>query len=295
MTILACIPAYNEEGIIDKVVKDTLKFVDKIAVCDDGSSDNTIQKAENAGAHVIKHSENKGKGAALRSLFDYALKANFDVIVTIDGDGQFISSEIKKLVTPIIEKKSDIVIGYRFDSDEEMPRYRKFGNKVLDKMTNLATELPFRDTQSGFRAYSIDAIKKIQFSTNGFGADSEILMDVAQKGLDVSEIKVSVIYNTGSKTSTKGPVIQSGEVIATIIEKIAINHPLKYLGIPGIILLAIGIVLSITVIALFNENRYFSIPQTILAIGTIVSGLLLTLTATILFSIVRILKKNQTS
>lgn len=293
MTILACIPAFNEEKVIKKVVKETLKFVDKVVVCDDGSSDITSQKAKESGAEVIKHSENKGKGAALRSLFDYASKSNFDVIVTIDGDGQFIPSEIKKITAPIIEKKSDIVIGYRFDSDEQMPKYRKFGNKVLDKMTNLAVDLPFRDTQSGFRAYSIEAIRKIKFSTNGFGADSEILMDVAQKGFDISEIKVSVIYNTGNKTSTKGPIVQSGEVIATIIESIAINHPLKYLGIPGIVLTIIGIVFSVMVMILFNETRYFSIPQTIIAVGTIVIGLLLVLTSTLLFSINRILKKNE--
>ena len=115
------------------------------------------------------------------------------------------------------------------------------------------------------------------------------------EGLDISEVKVSVIYNTGNKTSTKGPVTHSSEVIATIIESIAINHPLKYLGIPGVILTIIGIVFSVMVVILFNDTRYFSVPQTIIAIGTIVVGLLLCLTSAILFSINRILNKKMNS
>ena len=75
-------------------------------------------------------------------------------MVTIDGDGQFLPEEIPKLIVPILEMKSDIVIGYRFEDNSEMPYYRKVGNKVLDKFSSLAAELPVRDTQSGFRAYS---------------------------------------------------------------------------------------------------------------------------------------------
>lgn len=291
MIKIACIPAFNEERIISDIVKRTGKYVDKVVVCDDGSSDRTSLNAKNAGAHIIRHKNNLGKGAALKSLFEYVKKSKADVIVTIDGDGQFLPEEIPKLVKPILEKKADIVVGYRFDSEEDMPKYRKIGNKLLDKMTNIAAELPIRDTQSGFRTYSRKAIDSIDFQTKGFGADSEILIDASKKGLKISEEKVKVIYDTGGKTSTKNPISHSGDVVGSLLEQIALIHPLKYLGIPGIVLLTIGIAYSIVVIAIFNADRYFSIPSTLVAASSLITGLMLLLMSVVLFSISRSVRR----
>ena len=284
---LACIPTFNEEGVIEKVIEKTLHHVDKVIVCDDGSSDNTVQKAKDAGAHVLIHEKNLGKGAAMKTLFEYVKKNQGDIIVTIDGDGQFLPEEIPQLIIPILEKKADIVIGYRFEDNEEMPGYRKFGNKMLDKMTNLATDLPFRDTQSGFRAYTKNAIEQIEFITNGFGADSEILVSASKKGLKISERKVTVLYDTGSKTSTKNPISHTTGVISSLIELIALQKPLRYLGIPGIVLIIIGVIYSGVVIAIFNETRFFSVPSTLVALGSLMVGLILLLTSLVLFVIIR--------
>ena len=284
---LACIPTFNEEGVIEKVIEKTLHHVDKVIVCDDGSSDNTVQKAKDAGAHVLIHEKNLGKGAAMKTLFEYVKKNQADIIVTIDGDGQFLPEEIPQLIIPILEKKADIVIGYRFEDNEEMPSYRKFGNKMLDKMTNLATDLPFRDTQSGFRAYTKNAIEQIEFITNGFGADSEILVSASKKGLKIFERKVTVLYDTGSKTSTKNPVSHTTGVISSLIELIALQKPLRYLGFPGIVLIIIGVIYSGVVIAIFNETRFFSVPSTLVALGSLMVGLILLLTSLVLFVIIR--------
>lgn len=291
--IVVCIPAYNEEKSIGNVVKKTLAYADKIIVCDDGSNDNTVKEAESSGAYIIKHGKNKGKGAALRSLFNSVLNTDANIVVTMDGDGQFIPDEIPKLVTPIIENRADIVIGYRFDQTTEMPSYRKFGNKMLDRVTNLASELPIRDTQSGFRAYSRRAIEQIQFSTDGFGVDSEILIDASRKKFRILEEKITVLYNTGGKTSTKNPISHSGEVIVSIIEHIALKHPLKFLGIPGIILISFGVLFSIIVLSTFNDTRYFSIPFTLISIGTLVVGIMLFLISILLFSITLAIKRKS--
>ncbi len=101
----------------------------------------------------------------------------------MDGDGQFKPDEISKLYNPIFKDDCDLVIGYRFDNNDEMPKYRELGNKLLDNMSNLASKLSFRDTQSGFRAYSKKAIEQITFSNDGFGADSEILINAVEKKL----------------------------------------------------------------------------------------------------------------
>lgn len=292
MLKIACIPAFNEERSIGDVIRKAKNFVDKVIVCDDGSEDSTSRKAKDAGATVLRHEKNLGKGAALKTLFKHAKEINADMMVTIDGDGQFLPDEMGLLIKPILEEGSDVVIGYRFSSDMEMPSYRKAGNKILDKITNMASELPFRDTQSGFRAYSKKAIQSINFTTDGFGADSEILVVASQKGLKISEVKVSVIYDTGGKTSTKNPVLHSGDVVASLVELVALRHPLKYLGIPGLILIILGTIFSVYVISIFNETRYFSIPYTLISLGAVVIGVMMILMAVVLFSIVRATKRT---
>ncbi len=292
MLKVACIPAFNEEHIIFNVVSECKEYVDKVIVCDDGSTDNTSAVAIKAGAVVLQHKQNKGKGNAMKSLFEYAKKNDVDVMITIDGDGQFLPEEIPKILEPITKENADMVIGYRFDDNEEMPSYRKIGNKMLDKFTNLASDLPFRDTQGGFRSYSKKAINAINITTDGFGVDSEILIDASKKGLKIVEEKVTVIYNTGSSTSTKNPISHSTEVIISLLETIAINHPLRYLGLPGIGLITIGVIFAIFVLITFNDTRYFSIPYTLISMATIMIGIILLLMSVVLFSIVATKRRN---
>ena len=285
MSILVCIPAFNEGKVIDKVIKDCLKFSNEVVVCDDGSMDNTYEVADSAGADVIRHEKNIGKGESLRSLFKFARHSNHDIIVTIDGDGQFIPEEIPKLVKSIKENKSDLVIGYRFDDTTEIPNYRRFGNKMLDKMTNMVEEISVRDTQSGFRAYSRKVIDDIDFKMKGFGADAEILIDAAKKGYRLSEEKITVIYDTGTKTSTKNPISHTGEVISSLVEITAVRSPLKFMGIPGIILMIAGLCFTINVAVTFSEIGYFSVPFTLIGATCLALGLILFLMSILLFSI----------
>ena len=287
MNTLVCIPAFNEDGAIGKLVRKTLSYVDSVVVCDDGSSDNTAKEAENSVAHVIVHDENRGKGSALKSLFEHARHSSADIIVTIDGDGQFLPEEIKKLTKPIIEKTSDVVVGYRFDNDTEMPSYRKIGNKILDHATNIATSIPIRDTQSGFRAYSKNAIELIEFSNDGFTADSEILIDASKHGLRISEEKITVIYDTGRRTSTKNPILHGSSVLGSLIEMILVKHPLKYLGIPGFVIIFCGILISSYTISVFNQTALLPIPFALVSIGLLLLGFLLLMTSGILFAINR--------
>ena len=293
MSILVCIPAFNEEHFIGKLIKNCLKYADQVVVCDDGSVDNTYEIADAAGANVIRHEKNCGKGEAFQSLFQFARHSDVDVIVTIDGDGQFLPEEIPKLVKKIESNEADVVIGYRFDGAAEMPNYRKFGNKMLDKMTNMATQLSVRDTQSGFRAYSKNIIKLIDFKKKGFGVDTEILINAAKNGARISEEKVSVIYHTGSQTSTKNPISHSGEVITSLIEIIAIRSPLKFVGTPGIILIILGIYFAIDVTLTYTEIGYFSIPFTLIGVSCLVVGLILFLTSILLYSLSKRSKKSE--
>ena len=292
MYLLACIPAYNEEGIIGNLIKKTLPLVDSVVVCDDGSSDLTLKEARDAGAFVIQHSHNKGKGAALKSLFDFAKHSNADVIVTIDGDGQFLPEEIPKLVKDIEDGKSDIVIGYRFETEKDMPSYRKFGNKVLDELSKRAANLNLRDTQSGFRAYSKRAIAKIHFRNDGFAADSEILIDASEKNLLISEHNVSVLYNTGNKTSTKNPVKHGSGVFISLLELVLSKRPLTFLGIPGVVMMIIGIITSSITFTFLNETGHFLVSYALLSMILITVGIMLILVSGILFSFNRTVRNK---
>jgi glycosyltransferase involved in cell wall biosynthesis len=282
---IVCIPAFNESYAIGELIDKIKKNIEMVVVCDDGSTDDTKKIAMEHGAIVIEHEKKLGKGEALKTLFNYAKKSDADIMVTIDGDGQFLPEEIPNLIKPIVDDKADVVIGYRFDNADQMPTYRKVGNKVLDKVTNLAADLPFRDSQGGFRAYSRKAFEKIRFSTSGFGIDAEILVNAVNSGLRVAEEKVTVIYDTGGKTSTKNPISHTSEVVFSLIDLIAQRHPLRFLGLPGILLIALGIVLTIHVLDVFNEIRYFSIPFTLGAFGSLALGLILLLMSVILYSI----------
>jgi len=291
MLKIVCIPAFNEENSINDIVKRSLKFVDRVIVCNDGSSDQTSLKAKEAGATVLTHKTNLGKGSAFKTLFQYANEIDADIVVTIDGDGQFLPEEMENLITSLEKSNADVVIGNRYANHTEMPSYRKTGNKILDKFTKLAADLPFEDTQSGYRAYSKNAISSIKITNQGFGVDSEILVDAANKGLKIIEESVTVLYDVGHKTSTKDPITHSVGVISSLLELIAINHPLRFLGIPGFILIIMGIFFSIIVLSIFNEQGIFSIPSTLTALGSLVIGLILLLMSVVLYSISRISKK----
>ncbi len=290
---VVCIPAFNAEKTVGDITKRCLRYVDKVIVCDDGSMDDTARIAKKSGAEVISHTKNLGKGAAMRTLFRLAEEANPDVVVTIDADGQFLPEEIPKLISPILENKSDVVIGYRFDNVMEMPIYRKFGNKFLDKVANLASNLPFRDTQSGFRAYSKKALGLTNFSTDGFGADAEILVNLSTKGFRISEEKVSVIYDTGGKTSTNNPLSHGTSVFLNTLRYVSVKKPLTFFGVPGIILMIIGSAFGYYFLHNYLHEKVIYLGS--LGAGVILFsvGIILCVTAVILFSMSTLIRNRD--
>jgi len=289
--IVALIPAYNEEKNIATILLETEKYVDKIVVCDDGSTDHTAQIAERLGAEVIRHSTNKGYGAAIISLLKRALDMGADIAVTLDADGQHDPRFIPNLVKPILRNEADIVIGSRFLEKSEIPKYRKVGIKAITKLTNLATKLRITDSQSGYRAYSKRALQEIapELSEHGMGISLQILTLVSEKKLSVKEVPITIKYDV-EKPSTKNPITHGVELISTIIREITERHPLVYFGIPGAILLFIGLFMGAYLLWIFNTNRYFSMPIAIITLGALLMGLLLIITALIIHVVIRQLK-----
>ena len=212
--VVAIIPAYNEEKALADVIGKTLEHVDEVIVVDDGSSDKTSEVAIEAGARVIKHSVNLGKGEALKSGF----KAIGDdsIIITIDGDGQHNPSEIPDLVRPIIEDGADLVNGSRYMNgpEENTPAYRRVGQKVLDIATNISAGTKVTDSQSGFRAFSPQSKNVFRFKDTGFGIESEMLVDASEAGLKIVEVPITVRYDLDG--STKDPITHGVGVLFNI-------------------------------------------------------------------------------
>ena len=212
--VVAIIPAYNEEKALADVIGKTLGHVDEVIVVDDGSSDKTSEVAIEAGARVIRHSVNLGKGEALKSGF----KAIGDdsIIITIDGDGQHNPSEIPDLVRPIIEDGADLVNGSRYMNgpEENTPAYRRVGQKVLDIATNISAGTKVTDSQSGFRAFSPQSKNVFRFKDTGFGIESEMLVDAAEAGLKIVEVPITVRYDLDG--STKDPITHGVGVLFNI-------------------------------------------------------------------------------
>ncbi len=278
--------------MIAKVIIGAQRHVDRVIVCDDGSDDMTAEIAERLGAQVIRHDRNLGKGEALRSLFVASRKNGADVMVTLDGDGQHDPEDISKLVDVIRDGGAEIVVGARFHkSNETIPGYRRFGNKLL----NVVTPATVTDSQSGFRAYGKRAIQTVLPSEMGMGADSEILMEASREGLKIAEVPVSVAYGIG-KTSTHNPIYHTLDVIASVIKLVSIRHPLIFYGIPGLVLIFAGLYFAYHALILFVQQQYINnvtMTYELVGFGLTLFGLLTFFTAIILFTLSTVVRRKD--
>ena len=293
MKITIGIPAYNEEKNIAGIISKLKKYTDSIIVCDDGSSDLTGDISEQLGAIVIKHSKNRGYGAAIHSLFLKAKELESDVFLTLDADGQHRIEDIPIVTDPIIKNEVDLVIGSRFldTKSEEMPNYRKVGIKIITKITNLSIKEKLTDSQSGFRAYSRKALQEITPTDDGMGVSTEILIKASNLELKVAEVPIKVNYN--GDTSTHDPVSHGTSVILSTIKFTSIHNPLKFYGIPAIIFLIIGLSFVAWTVQIYAESQQIITNVSLIGIGCVVIGTVFLMTAVILFSIVTVVNDKK--
>ena len=289
---LACIPTYNEESHIESLVKSAKNYVDFVVVCDDGSTDNTASIAKKAGAIVISHKINKGYGAAIISLFNYARENNAEVMITIDGDGQHDPDQIPLLLNILTQHNVDVVIGSRFLNNAiEAPGYRQRGIKIITSATNYGTDLKVSDSQSGFRAYSKNAINAIHPTEEGMSVSTEILLKISNKGLSIAEVPITISYD--GDTSEHNSISHGVSVLANTIKYVSIKHPLQFYGIPGIILISIGLILGGLFLDGYLNNQIILYGMMIGSVVLFLLGSILSVTAIILFSMVNLIRNNK--
>ena len=243
--IIVGMPAYNEEKYIGSVVLQARRYADEVVVVDDGSSDRTSKVAELAGASVIRHGENKGYGATIQSILAQARERNADILVLLDADSQHDPEEISSL-TKAITEGYDLAIGSRKLRRRDIPAYRKIGQKVISYFTRILSRSKLSDTESGFRAFSRQAIAVLEPKEKGMAISAETVSEATAKGLRIAEVPISAIYTKDG--STLNPVRHGFGVLNRIMVMISERRPLLFFGIGGGILIALGIFAGVVVL-----------------------------------------------
>lgn len=249
--VVVMIPAFNEEDNIGRVIRGVPRSIYgvgdvKVMVMDDHSSDDTPRVAKDAGADfVFRQKQNAGLGVNFKKGIDIALGLGADIVVNIDGDGQFNPEDIPKLLEPILRNEADMVTCSRFMKPEltkNMPMIKKFGNYWFSKLVSDITGERFLDTQCGFRAYSREAMLRLSLKGK-FTYTQEVFIDLVEKGMRIKEVPCEVIYEKKRKSFISGNLRRYGFKSLGIIAKTTRDtQPLSFFGLPALIVFLLGFI-----------------------------------------------------
>ncbi len=194
--IAVLIPAYNASETIGGVISGVMKHVpvDRIIVIDDGSSDRTSLVAEKLGARVVKHTENRGKGAALQTGFDICLEWPFDAVITLDADLQHPPESIPDFFDLYSSGEFDVIIGSRLHHKKGMPFYRILSNTITTFLVSARTSLKIPDSQSGYRLIDRTVLEAVRLHSNGFEAETEFIIRAAERGFRFGSVPIETVY-----------------------------------------------------------------------------------------------------
>jgi glycosyltransferase involved in cell wall biosynthesis len=290
--IMVCIPAFNAAKNISAVIDKAKKYADEVVVYDDGSIDETKEVVKASGVTLIRHPVNRGYGVAIKRLFRIAKEKNVEVMVTLDSDGQHDPEHIPRLIEPILNEGFDLVIGSRFlnkDGNKKVPRYRSLGIKTITKFAKALSFNNITDAQSGFRAYSKDAIAKINLFEEGMSVSAEILLRARENYLLIKEVPITINYDV-HEGSTLNPMSHGIGVLYSIIHFISLRHPLLCYGLAGIVFIAVAGFYTSSALELFSKTRFVSTNMILLSVGTATVGMVLLVTGVLLYSIKALLK-----
>jgi glycosyltransferase involved in cell wall biosynthesis len=311
--ISAVIPAFNEDRFIGSVVLKVRNYVHEVIVVDDGSQDTTAVIAGSAGATVLTHGGNLGKGAALNTGLAHARELESDAVVLMDADGQHDPAEIPAVAKWILgcdhcqdpcswgnefarapapdtppppmdmPLKADIVIGSRYLVDlSAVPRHRIWGHRVFNHITRLISGVRSTDSQSGFRAVSPKALQVLTFSSSGFSVESEMQFLAAEHDLVIAEAPITIAYQEKPKRS----VIQHGLlVIDGILRLTGQYRPLLFFGLPGAIILLLGLAWGWYVVDIYRRLQQLAVGYAMISVLLTLIGMIALSTGVILHSI----------
>lgn len=206
MKIAAVIPAFNAARTLEPVVRGALEHLDIVVVVDDGSHDGTADVATRAGATVLKHETNRGKGAALKTAFKWACGQDLDGIITLDADGQHLPHEIPKFIASAEETKGDLIIGGRAHLFGQMLPRRRMANRFSAWTIAIASGENVTDSQSGYRFYSTRLLRAVTLHSDGFAMESEVIVRAGRGGFKVVTTPIDLGFVDGLSTSHYKPL-----------------------------------------------------------------------------------------
>ena len=282
--VIAAIPAYNEEKYIGTVVLKARQYVSEVIVLDDGSTDHTADVARLAGASVIRHQQNEGKGASIRMLLAEARKRNPDILVLLDADSQHNPDEIPTLVKPISES-FDLVIGSRERQRGNIPHYRHTGQRVLSYFSGILSGKRGIDSECGFRALSAKAIAELKLKQNGFAIETEMIAAAVEKGLNITQVPISAIYTKDG--STLSPVAHGVGNLAWIITMISERKPLIFFGVAGTVLVVSGAIAAARVLHISSTGGIIAIGTALMSVLFLTIGIFTIFTGVILNALLK--------
>lgn len=288
MKLVVMIPAYNEEETINSVIReiprDCCDLVE-VLVINDGSTDNTVEEAKNAGAdRIVSFKKNRGLAPAFRAGLETALEMGADIIVNTDGDGQYNGKQIPDLIKPIMDGRADFVLGSRTKGRiEYMPLQKRIGNRIATFVTRQVSGLPISDAQSGFRAFTRDAAMHLNVMSN-YTYVQETLMQAANSGMVYEEVPIEFRKRTGGQSRLISNIFKYAKRAGTTIVKTYRDYqPLKTFSMLGIIFLVVGLIFGFKVLYHFLQtgtvglelpSAVLTVLLLIIGVQTIVLGLL---------------------
>lgn len=262
--VVALIPAYNEAGHIRDVVRQARQYADVVLVVDDGSRDATAEKAQAAGAIVVRHERNQGKGQALNTGFQKAHEFSPRVVVTLDGDGQHLPEELLAVATPVCQNKADIVVGSRYlEMRSDVPAHRVWGHVAFNLLTSFCSGVYVTDSQSGFRAFSLRALEAMTFQSQGFSVESEMQFLARDHQLKMSEVPITVRYEDKPKRNV---FVHGWMVLEGILKLVRQHRPLLYFSVPGLAILALALLWSLGVAAIHPQTQNLTVDSTLIGV-----------------------------
>lgn len=214
--LVAVIPAYRAAPWIGDVVRRTREVVATVIVVDDGSDDGTGALASEAGAEVLGHAVNRGKGAALRTAFSELFGGGCEAIVTLDADGQHLPDETPKLVAAW-RAGGDLVLGTRDHLFTSMSRVRRASNTLSSRAISFAAGRRLGDIQTGFRIYTRELIAATGFPEDRFEAESAVVVRAARRGFSIVSVPVRLGFVDGRHTSHYRPIADSLRIARAVI------------------------------------------------------------------------------
>ena len=188
------LPAYNVSRTLNRVIREANLFIGDIIVVDDGSRDKTAEIALACGAVVLKHPHNCGKGMALRTGFDYAIWAGYQLIFTMDSDGQHNPSDLPRFLDRFRQTKPDILIGGRIEDRTAMPLHRRLNNRLISTVGSALCGQHVPDFQSGYRLIKAEVLKAVSLKTERYETESELLIKAARLGFGIESMPIRAVY-----------------------------------------------------------------------------------------------------